>query len=198
MGRKSIKETRQKEIILGFYQIAKKEGLDNASIAKTAQHLNINPSLIMHYFQTKEDLIHGLIEFTLDKYLLIFKVSEKVKSNPEKALLEVIDHLFSKKWNTLFDDGVYYSCYALIFQRKIIQEKFHTQLNTLRSNLQIHIENCQKIGKMKNVESAVMADLIFILVDGAYFYLSTIKSKAKYQQQLANYKQQAIRLLQLS
>ncbi len=50
MGRKSIKESRQKEIIEAFYTIAKKEGLENASIVKTAALININPSLVIHYF----------------------------------------------------------------------------------------------------------------------------------------------------
>lgn len=51
MGRKSLKEPRQKEIIRAFYKIAKKEGLENASILKTANLIGITPSLIMHYFR---------------------------------------------------------------------------------------------------------------------------------------------------
>jgi len=54
MGRKSLKETRQQEIIKVFYKVAKKEGYENTSIAKIAKVMDINPSLIMHYFETKE------------------------------------------------------------------------------------------------------------------------------------------------
>jgi hypothetical protein len=36
MGRKSLKPLRQKAIIKAFYKVAKKEGLENASIAKVA------------------------------------------------------------------------------------------------------------------------------------------------------------------
>ncbi len=36
MGRKSLKESRQAEIVSAFYKLAKKDGLENASIAKTA------------------------------------------------------------------------------------------------------------------------------------------------------------------
>ena len=74
MGRKNLKEARQKEIIGAFYRLSKKEGLENASIAKTSELININPSLIMHYFKTKDYLVYGLIELILDKYLLVYKL----------------------------------------------------------------------------------------------------------------------------
>ena len=77
MGRKNLKEARQKEIIGAFYRLSKKEGLENASIAKTSELININPSLIMHYFKTKDYLVYGLIELILDKYLLVYKFGER-------------------------------------------------------------------------------------------------------------------------
>src|SRR5580692_6043916 len=98
MGRKSLKDVRSKEIIEAFYKLAKKEGLENASMAKTAEIIGINPSLIVHYFKTKEYLVYGLIEYILDKYLLIFNVPSALKDDPEQMLLKVIDNIFSDKW----------------------------------------------------------------------------------------------------
>ena len=83
MGRKSLKGPRQKEIIKAFYKVAKKEGLENASIAKTAELININPSLVVHYFKSKDYLVYGLIEYILDKYLLIYKVPAEESPNPK-------------------------------------------------------------------------------------------------------------------
>ena len=80
MGRKSLKPIRQKGIIKAFYQVARKEGLENASIAKVASVLDVNPSLVIHYFKTKQELIHGLIEYILERYRLIY--------NPENGTSE--------------------------------------------------------------------------------------------------------------
>jgi AcrR family transcriptional regulator len=66
MGRKSLKEIRRKEIISAFYNVSIKEGLENSSISKVAKEMDINPSLVMHYFNTKEDLNFGLINFILE------------------------------------------------------------------------------------------------------------------------------------
>jgi len=197
MGRKSLKEPRQKEIIRAFYKLAKKEGLENASIAKTAELIDINPSLIMHYFKTRESLVYGLIEYILDKYLLIFKVPKECEGNPREVLLQVIDNIFSDKWNTLFDDSVSYSCYSLAFRDKVIKEKYKKLLDALRQNLVQLIMECQDAGELSVKDPVVTADLIFVLVDGAYYYMSLVSDKKEYEKRIEQYKGHAILLLNL-
>jgi AcrR family transcriptional regulator len=197
MGRKNLKEPRQKEIIQAFYKLAKKEGLENASIAKTAELINVNPSLIMHYFKSKDYLVYGLIEFILDKYLLIFNLNNKKNNaSPKTILYETIDNIFSKKWNTLFDDGVSYSCYSLTFRNKVIRQKYKILLDTLRKSLEELIVACNKANQLSVIKPSATADLIFILVDGAYYYLSLVDNKEEYMKKLGEYKKQALKLLQ--
>src|SRR5688500_12783494 len=123
MGRKSLKPIRQKGIIKAFYKVARKEGLENASIAKVALVLDVNPSLVMHYFKTKQDLIHGLIEYILEQYRLIYN-PENDTANPRVRLEKIIRNLFSRKWDKLFDDGVFYSSYSLIFRDQKVKEHY--------------------------------------------------------------------------
>lgn len=198
MGRKSLKEPRQKEIIIAFYELAKKEGLENASIAKTAQSINIPPSLIMHYFKNKEYLLYSLVAYILDKYLLIFDIRSGKKLSPLEELLQVIERLFSQKWNLLFDDSVSYSCYALTFRDKTIQGKYRIMLKALRSQLAALITRCQESGEIQVASADITADLIFVLVDGAYYYLSLIRDKKEYHENLKRYKDQAISLLNIT
>ena len=120
MGRKSLKQTRQQEIVKVFYKVAKKEGYENTSIAKIAKVMDINPSLIIHYFETKEELTYSLIDYILERYLLIYTIKNKdgVKLSDLETTIEM---LFSKKWNLLFDDGLFYTFYALAFREKKIK-----------------------------------------------------------------------------
>lgn len=176
MGRKSLKETRRLEIIKVFYQVAKKEGYENTSIAKIAKVMDINPSLIIHYFETKEGLTYELIDHILDRYLLIYTIKNKGKANLAD-LQATIEMLFSKKWNLLFDDGLFYTFYALAFREKKIKLKYKLILDALRNGLALMIEQCNE-QHITNVENPqVAADFIFVLVDGAYFYLSMESDK---------------------
>ncbi len=193
MGRKSLKEPRQKEIIKAFYKIVKKEGLENASIQKIAESIQINPSLIMHYFRSREHLVYGLVEFILDRWLHIFDVKDA--EDPMDALSAVLDNVFSKKWNSLFDDGTSYSLYSLAFRNKTIRQRYKHLLDTLRQRLAEMIAACNKTKQLTVKDPAAAADIIFVLVDGAYYYLSLVDDKAEYDRRLAVYKQHALKVL---
>src|SRR5690242_7362922 len=145
MGRISLKETRQKEIILAFYAVAKKTGLENASIAKVADHLDINPSLIVHYFKTREALFAGLIDFILEQYSDIYKINGQAFTRASEVK-KLIDNLFSRKWDKLFDDSVFYSCYALTYQDKKIRAAFRDLHDSLRNLLIDALEKASKNG----------------------------------------------------
>lgn len=194
MGRKSLKEARQLEIIKIFYKVAKKEGYENTSIAKIAKVMDINPSLIIHYFQTKEELTYALIDYILDRYLLIYTI--KSKDGVGLAdLHKTIEMLFSKKWNALFDDGLFYTFYAMAFREKKIKEKYKTILDSLRVGLAAMIEQCHEKKLIKVADAKIAADMIFVLVDGVYFYLSLESDKKAYSEKLDYYKSKAYYIL---
>ncbi|ULT46297.1 TetR family transcriptional regulator C-terminal domain-containing protein [Niabella defluvii] len=155
----------------------------------------MNPSLIIHYFKSREQLVYGLIQFILDRYLEIFNVPAAANSTPKTILLKIIDNVFSKKWNILFDDSVSYSCYALALRDETIAARYRQLLDTLRKNMEQYIKDCKKEGLLQVANPAVTADLIFVLVDGAYYYLSLVKDKKDYDAGLKRYKKQALALL---
>ncbi|GGI24312.1 TetR family transcriptional regulator [Pedobacter mendelii] len=194
MGRKSLKETRQQEIIKIFYKVAKKEGYENTSIAKIAKVMDINPSLIIHYFQTKEDLTYALIDHILDRYLLIYTIKHKDQATLED-LQNTVEMLFSKKWNLLFDDGLFYTFYALAFREKKIKTKYKVILDSLRFGLAKMIEQCNARALTAIPDPQTMADFIFVLVDGAYFYLSLENDDKAYAERLDYYKKKAYETL---
>jgi len=196
MGRKSLKETRQQEIIKVFYKVAKKEGYENTSIAKIAKVMDINPSLIIHYFETKEELTYSLIEYILERYLLIYTIKHKDGVTLED-LERTIEMLFSNKWNLLFDDGLFYTFYALAFREKKIKTKYKTILDSLRLALANMLEQCNNRELIKVSDPQNTADLIFVLVDGAYFYLSLESNKKVYAERLDYYKNLTYQILGL-
>jgi AcrR family transcriptional regulator len=196
MGRKNLIQIRQKGIILAFYKVARKQGLENASIAKVAYAMQVNPSLIMHYFKTKQDLIHGLIEYILERYRLIYTPLQEI-SDPQERLEQIIENLFSRKWDKLFDDGVFYSSFSLIFRDKKIKKHYKLLHDNLRQMLTETLKQCNHIGsiEVENVEKT--ADLIFVFVEGAYYYLSMVSNKEEYDQKMSYYKETVLNMLSL-
>ena len=194
MGRVSLKDVRQKEIILAFYTVAKKIGLENASLAKVADHMDINPSLIAHYFKTREALFAGLIGFTLDRYRDIYNIDGKNYTS-RGQLKKLVNNLFSRKWDKLVDDGVFYSCYAFTYRDRRIRKDFRALHDSLRNMLIEALRKAKKNGVITISNERQAAEIIFALVEGAYYYLGMVDSKADYNRKIRVYKKQAWLLL---
>ena len=194
MGRKSLKKVRQKEIIKNFYAVAKIEGLENTSIAKVAKEMGINTSLILHYFESKEELIFGLIEYILDNYKSIYVTN--INDSSKMKLIKTIDNLFSRDWNDFVDDGVFYSCYTLIFR----DEKIKVAFKNLHDSLRLFLENIIVEAKKDHIITVSnpkkTAEIIFVLVEGAYYYLSLFDvTDPEYANNVAFYKKTAMGML---
>ena len=197
MGRKSLKQFRQKEIISAFYEVAKIEGLENASIAKVAKKMGVNPSLIIHYFNSKEEMIFGLISYILDSYKYIYSANTEA-SDSRKELIQVIENLFSREWNELFDDSVFYSSFSLVFRNDHIKNSFRELHVHLRNLLTKVIEKAKEDGHVQVDCPKNVSDLIFVMVEGAYYYLSLYDNDETYQKKLTLYKDSAYQFLNLT
>lgn len=69
VGRKSKSEERRAEILDHYYRVILEEGYENTSIAKIAAHMDVRPSLIMHYFPSKEEMTLELTKKCLKEYV---------------------------------------------------------------------------------------------------------------------------------
>ncbi len=194
MGRTSLKAIRQQEIVNAFYTVAKKTGLENASIGKVADHLNINPSLIVHYFSNKESLLQALIDFTLDQYSAIYQNNGSEYAS-QKELKALIDNLFSRKWSALFDDGVFYSCYALTYRDRKLRASFRSLHDSLRTFLVDALKKARKNGVISISNERETAEIIFALIEGGYYYLGMTDAENTYASKMKILKKQAYQLL---
>ena len=91
MRKNQSAELRKPEILENYYQVLIQEGLEGASIGKIADRLNIHPSLIIHYFKTKERMKLALVDLLVEKYNApAFLSLEHIKDDEErfKALMD--------------------------------------------------------------------------------------------------------------
>ncbi len=191
--KEKISTTRKKEIIEGFYQLSVINGLENTSIAKIGKHLDMPPSLIMHYFPTRDILISNLIDYILEKYLLIYQpIIKELEENGTADPSLIVETLFSRNWNLLFDDGVFYSCYALIFRNEKIKKEYRILHKKLRESLK---EILDRNPEMRGRNTAILAEQIFVVVEGAYYYLSMFDDEADYNLKASYFKNQVYDLL---
>jgi len=156
----------------------------------------VNPSLVIHYFETKQDLIHGLIEYILERYRLIYN-PENETLNPVERLKKIIRNLFSRKWDKLIDDGVFYSSFSLIFRDKTLKALYKNLHDHLRQMLTNTLKDANENGVLDVDDVEKTADLVFILVEGAYYYLSMVSDKSEYDSRIEHYQKTVLSMLKV-
>jgi hypothetical protein len=122
----------------------------------------------------------------LERYRLIYDLGN-CTGNSKDRLKKVIGSLFSREWDKLFDDGVFFSSYSLIFRDKTIKKHYKNLHDDLRQMLTNILKDANENGVIEIDDVERMADLIFILIEGAYYYLSMVSNRTEYNSRIAFY-----------
>jgi AcrR family transcriptional regulator len=161
---------RRQEILEHFYEVLKSEGIEGASNAKIASHMNINPSLIYHYFASKEEMFVELVQYLTEQYKKAFSPLVDQVSDPERRLEIIIDTLFSRDWVQFIDMGAFYSCYALSFRNESVRRSIQGMYLELRRHLAEEIGALIEAGVIAPAAPDMLADAVIALLEGYDYY----------------------------
>jgi len=186
---------RKREILEHFHQVLVEEGFEGASIGKIARRMGIHPSLIIHYFNTKEDMIVELVDYILEMYESTFlKKIENIK-DPGERLKVGLDTIFSVDWISLVDTRAFYACYYLGLRNPKVKERLQKMYQRFREYLIHEITLYRDEGIISSTYPSKDADLIIALVEGLSFYRNISGGKKKYRELGKYLKQRALSLL---
>jgi AcrR family transcriptional regulator len=188
-------ETRKKEILENFYAVLAEEGLEGASIAKIAIRMGIHPSLIIHYFSTKEEMIVALVDHMLARYEETFLPRLRKIDDPEEKLQTTIDAIFGLDWARLVDAGVFYACYSLSFRNRKVKESFQRMYSRLHEVLVEEISDLMVKGVLVKADPGKLADLIISLLEGYDFYRVMMEDEQRFDELSQFLKQNALAVL---
>ncbi len=188
-------EARKKEILKGFYAVIAEEGLEGASMAKVASRVGIHPSLIVHYFTNKEEMVVELVDYMLSIYEENYLPRLREIEDPEERLRETIDAIFGQEWAGLVDSSVFYSCYALCFRKKRVRESFQRMYSRLHQVLVEEINELMEMGALVKADPNKLADIIISLLEGYDFYRGLMEDEKRFDELSAFLKQNALFIL---
>ncbi|WMX17374.1 TetR/AcrR family transcriptional regulator [Aureispira sp. CCB-E] len=170
MGRKSKADVRKKEILEHFYIILKDEGFENASIAKIANLMDVNPSLLIHYFKTKDEMVVAFVKFLLGRYEETFKEKMFNSEDPQERFSNTLDIMFSEDWLNFSDQTVFYACYYLSSRNIRIKELFQEMYNKFKQLLIPEAVSWIEAGIVKDIEPENVADYLIIVNEGLTYF----------------------------
>lgn len=165
-----IAEARKKQIIETFYDVAGREGLDKASLAKVAAQMDIHPSLIIHYFKNKNELVVATVCDITSRYEETFLPLLESIEDSESRIRLMIEVMLSWEWARFVDPGVYYSCYALGLRNEAVRAEFLRMYDKLRKGVAKEVRTAIKQGVIQDVGADQFADFLIVLLDGFHAY----------------------------
>lgn len=170
MGRKSKAVVRKQEILEHFYTVMCNEGFENASIAKVAASMDVNPSLLIHYFKTKEEMVIELVDFFLNRYETAFVEDFRKIADPQARFDKAMNTLFGLDWLSVGDYSVFYACYYLAARHERIRERFQQMYVRFRDFLMVEANIWVENKIVRQHSAAEVTEYLIMLTEGMTFY----------------------------
>jgi len=163
-------DLRKPKILESYYQVMIEEGIEGTSISKIAQRLDIHPSLIIHYFKTKENMKVELVDLLIEKYEAPEFLDFKYIENDEHRFKTLLDTIFSFEWSRTVDPGVHFGFYYLSFRNEEIRKRFKQMFIKFRNYLQEQLAYFDRKGIINVKDKKKAADIIVTLMEGMEFH----------------------------
>jgi len=187
-------EIRKPEILETYYQVLLEEGFEGTSIGKIAKRMNIHPSLIIHYFKTKENMTIELVELLIDKYeapeFLQFDHIEDL----EQRFQALMDTVFSIEWSRTIDPGLHFGFYYLSFRNPKIRKAYEAMIQRFRDYLVRELEVYRHGGIIKTNDLEKAADIMVTLMEGLEFHAHFLSADQPFEK-FANYAKHVVQTM---
>lgn len=188
-------ETRKPEILEGYYRVLIEEGFEGSSIGKIAAHLHIHPSLILHYFKTKENLEFAMIDLLASKYKSEHMLNfAKLEDNSER-FAAIMDLIFSYKWSRTVDPGVHFGFYYKSFRDERISDLLSDMFSWLRDFLHQEFIVFNKAEIIRVNDELKAADFVITLMEGLEFHAHFLGNEQPFENFAETAKNTAISVL---
>jgi AcrR family transcriptional regulator len=181
MRKNQTAEIRKPEILEQYYQVLIEQGFEGASIGKIAERMNIHPSLIIHYFKTKENMTVELAELLIEKYEAPEYLQFDHIPDMEQRFNALMGTIFSFEWSRTVDPGVHFGFYYLSFRNKIIKDRFEAMFQRFRDYLarELEVYINESVIKVKDPKKA--AGIIVTLMEGLEFHAHFLSNNQPFE-----------------
>lgn len=182
MKKRQNAELRRPDILKNYYQVILKEGIEGASIAKVAKKMKINPSLIIHYFTTKDNMTVALVDYMSKIYNKLFMEMKIETDDPQKRLDRLVEIFCSDEWYHNTDISGDFSMISLSFRNKKVFKHIQNMYNEFIKLIVRELEIISSRGEIKFSNPVRTAELVVSTLEGyrhfKHFYIDKSASES--------------------
>jgi AcrR family transcriptional regulator len=159
--------TQKPKIIEGFYRTILEEGFEGASIAKVAARIDMKPTLIIHYFGNRENLVLAGVDYVIDSYSRLLNGFKVRYTDPDKRLKALLETLWSREYYEKVHIAVAFSVIAVSFRNPRVQKKIKGLYTVFRKSLVKDLGELKEAGAVTVEDVEKAADVLISMVEGS-------------------------------
>jgi AcrR family transcriptional regulator len=171
MTRAERSQQRRREMLEAYYQTLLDEGLQGASIAKIARRLDVPPSLLIHYFGTKEQMTVELVDYLLESFHETYGDRLAAIADPRERLLAILGQFFSPEYHQLLDDRAFYACFYLSLTHPKVREAYVSLYESSLELVETAIRECMEADAIPHDDAHELAMTVKAMEEGYAFLI---------------------------
>ena len=189
---------RRREMLAAYYEVLLEEGLQGASVAKVARRAAAPPSLLIHYFGTKEQMTVELVDYLLERYHEAHGGRLEGIADPVERLYAVVDELFSVEYHQLLDDRAFYALFYVSLTHATVRRAFARVYEDSLGLIERAVAECMAAGRLPADDAHELAVTLKALEEGYAFLIGGGADEAAKAEIGSALKKRALQLLGLS
>ena len=171
MRREEWARIRRREMLAAYYEVLLDEGLQGASLAKIAKRVQAPPSLLIHYFGTKQQMTIELVDYLLERYHETYGALFESMADPLERLSALVDYLFSVEYHQLMDDRAFYALFYVSLTDATVRRAFAAIYDVSLELVESTIAECMAAGHIPPDDAHELAVTLKALEEGYAFLI---------------------------
>lgn len=175
-------ENKRTVILEAFYKLVAEVGMENISMTKIAKAVNMPSSLIFYYFENKQELIYGLIDYLFEKCISVSTPDiDRTNEDVKGEFIKFVDYIFSVKGAVDIDSRVYFSCVNIALRDEKAKEKFAVYTEKSSDKLLKSIEYFMSQGVISCDNPTEAVYYIMVMISGLQDTLDFVTDYKKFK-----------------
>jgi AcrR family transcriptional regulator len=171
MRREEKARIRRREMLAAYYEVLLDEGLTGASVAKVAARAGVPPSLLIHYFGTKEQMTIELVDYLLERFDETYGALFARIPDPLARLYAIVDALFSVEYHQLLDDRAFYALFYVSLTHPTVRRAFARVYEDSLGLIERAVTECMAAGRLPAGDAHEIAVTLKALEEGYAFLI---------------------------
>jgi AcrR family transcriptional regulator len=197
MRRDERARVRRREMRAAYYEVLLEQGLTGASVAKVAARAGAPPSLLIHYFGTKEQMTIELVDYLLERFHETYGTRFASIADPLERLYAIVDALFSVEYHQLLDDRAFYALFYVSLTHPTVRRAFARVYEDSLDLIERAIAECMTAGRLPSADAHELAVTLKALEEGYAFLIGGGADEAAKAEIGAALRSRALQLLGL-